>query len=73
MARPEKLKIILAGGSGFLGQSLAHSLIGDGYEVVVLGRKYKGNNNFAGRFVEWDAETLSDWVKSSKERVLYLI
>jgi len=63
MAQPEKLKVILAGGSGFLGQSLAHSLIGGGYDVVVLGRKYKKNNNFAGRFVEWDAETLSDWVK----------
>jgi len=63
MAQPEKLKVILAGGSGFLGQSLAHSLIEGGYDVVVLGRKYKKNNNFAGRFVEWDAETLSDWVK----------
>ena len=63
MAQPEKLKVILAGGSGFLGQSLAHSLIGDGYEVVVLGRRYKRNNNFAGRFVEWDAKTLSDWNK----------
>jgi uncharacterized protein (TIGR01777 family) len=63
MAQRERLKVILAGGSGFLGQSLAHSLIGDGHEVIVLGRKYKKNNNFVGRFVEWDAVTLSNWNK----------
>ena len=58
-----KSKVILAGGSGFLGQSLAHSLISDQCDVVVLGRKYRENRNFAGRFVEWDAQTLSDWKK----------
>ena len=31
-------RIVLAGGSGFLGRSLAAVLISKGYEVVVLGR-----------------------------------
>ena len=53
-------KVILAGGSGFLGQKLARSLIGDRYEVVVLGRQDHGPK-LAGRFVRWDGRNLGDW------------
>ena len=53
-------KVIIAGGSGFLGQKLARSLIGDGYEVVVLGRQDHGPN-LAGRFAQWDGKSLGDW------------
>jgi uncharacterized protein YbjT (DUF2867 family) len=31
-------KIIIAGGTGFLGQLLAQSLLKDGYDVVLLSR-----------------------------------
>ena len=34
-------KVIIAGGSGFLGQSLARSLLEEDYEVVILGRQEK--------------------------------
>ena len=43
-----------------MGQKLARSLIGDGYEVVVLGRQDHGPN-LAGRFVQWDGKSLGDW------------
>ncbi len=53
-------KVIIAGGSGFLGQKLAYSLINDGYEVVVLGRQDHGPNR-VGRFVQWDGKSLGGW------------
>lgn len=53
-------KVIIAGGSGFLGQKLARSLISDGYEVVVLGRQDHGPK-LAGRLVQWDGKSLGGW------------
>ena len=47
-------KVIIAGGSGFLGQSLAFSLQEDGYEVVILGRSLK--RGLTGKFVQWNAK-----------------
>ena len=52
-------KVIIAGGSGFLGQTLTSSLVEDGYEVVILGRG--GKKDLAGKFVKWDAKNLGDW------------
>ena len=54
-------KVIIAGGSGFLGQALASSLLKDDYEVVILGRSEKAGPN--GKFVHWDAKNLGDWSK----------
>ena len=54
-------KVIIAGGSGFLGQALASSLLKDDYEVVILGRSEKTGLN--GKFVHWDAKNLGDWSK----------
>lgn len=53
-------RIILAGGSGFLGQSLAKDLVGKGYEVIVLGRGASGARD-AIRHVHWDARTPGEW------------
>ena len=53
-------KIVLAGGSGFLGQALARSVLADGYEVVVLSRGVAPPDAI-GRFVLWDAKNLGDW------------
>ena len=53
-------KVIIAGGSGFLGQALSTSLLEEGYEVVILGRLEKPGQN--GRFVQWDAKSLGAWV-----------
>ena len=61
MNKEKKLKIIIAGGSGFLGQALAKSLITDGHEVVLLGRRIGNKNFLSGRLVEWDGKKLTDW------------
>ena len=53
-------KIGLAGGSGFLGQALARSVLADGYEVVVLSRGVAPPDTI-GRFVLWDGKNLGDW------------
>lgn len=53
-------KIVLAGGSGFLGQAFAGSVLADGYEVVVLSRG-AAPPDAIGRFVLWDGKNLGDW------------
>ncbi len=52
-------KVILAGGSGFLGQALGRRLAADGWDVVVLSRRPRAGA--ALREVGWDAETAGDW------------
>lgn len=56
-------RIVLAGGSGFLGQSLAKELLLRGYEVVVLTRSPQRH---AGglRDVPWDGKTYGDWAQT---------
>jgi len=53
-------RVIIAGGSGFLGTSLAHHLTARGASVVVLSR---GAPKVAGawRHVSWDARSPGDW------------
>lgn len=55
-------KLIIAGGSGFLGNGLINYFEKDFEEIVILTRSSK--NNFKNvRYVVWDAEHLGDWVK----------
>lgn len=53
-------RIVIAGGSGFLGTSLAGYLAERGAEVVVLSR---GKEEVRGSIqsIHWDARTLGDW------------
>jgi uncharacterized protein (TIGR01777 family) len=53
-------KIILAGGSGFLGRALAKELTGNGYEVVILSRRI-GESNGKIRTAFWDGQTMGAW------------
>ena len=53
-------RIVLAGGSGFIGQSLAKALLARGYEVVVLTRSPGKNTGF--REIEWDGAHLGEWI-----------
>jgi len=53
-------KIILAGGSGFLGRALGRRLAAGGWEVVVLSRAPRAGG--PGREVPWDAATAGNWV-----------
>jgi uncharacterized protein (TIGR01777 family) len=54
------MKIIIAGGSGFIGRYLSTYFSDKGNEVVVLSR---GASESKGkiRFVHWDGKTLSGW------------
>lgn len=55
-------KIVIAGGSGFLGGTLAKHFGTLGWEVVILTRSLKPRSDSV-REVGWDARTLGDWVR----------
>ena len=61
MSQPPRCRIVIAGGTGFLGSSLARTLVARGDEVVVLGRGAGGRGVDGTRFVRWDARTDGDW------------
>lgn len=52
-------KIVLAGGSGFLGESLAKFLNQKGFEITILSRKHFVSEY--ARVVQWDSKTLGIW------------
>ena len=53
-------RVILAGGSGFLRQALAKTLLAKGYEVVILSRG--ADCQRAGiQQLHWDGKTPGDW------------
>lgn len=64
-------RIVLAGGSGFLGQALASFFHERGFEVIVLTRCPK-QASLAGRPVAWDARTLGPgkWNWTEPQRLL---
>ena len=53
-------KIIIAGGTGFLGQLLASSFLEDDYDVVILSRRAFPSPKY-GRVVCWDGKSLGKW------------
>ncbi len=55
-------RIVIAGGTGFLGDNLARHLVGVGCEVVVISRHPAAES---GRWhhAQWDGRTLGDWVR----------
>ncbi|NGQ97391.1 TIGR01777 family protein [Brevibacillus sp. SYP-B805] len=55
-------RVILAGGSGFLGQSLAAYLTQRGYDVVILTRGGSRDGQPI-RYVQWDGEHLGEWAR----------
>jgi uncharacterized protein (TIGR01777 family) len=54
-------RIVLAGGSGFIGRALAKALLVRGYEVVVLTRTPRKDTGFLE--VEWDAVHVGEWIQ----------
>ncbi len=58
-----KKRVVLAGGSGFLGQALATLLLARGYEVVVLTRSPRELNDGV-KEVAWDAAHLGEWIQA---------
>ncbi len=53
-------KIILAGGSGFIGQALTAAFLSAGYSVVVLSRQ-PGSVSGNRTLVQWDGRTSGAW------------
>lgn len=55
-----KDKVIIAGGSGFIGKALSNELSEKGFDVLVLTRgKQKLENNI--KFISWDGINLGPW------------
>ena len=55
-------RVVIAGGSGFLGRNLARALARRGAEVVVLSRSKPAGLDGVGHEV-WDARTVGDWAR----------
>jgi uncharacterized protein (TIGR01777 family) len=53
-------RVVIAGGSGFLGASLTEHLAATGYAVTILSRRPPPGGQ-AVRHITWDARTLGDW------------
>lgn len=56
-----KQKIIIAGGTGFLGSSLLNKYNDENTEIVVLSRRPFAQSKGNISYVQWDAKTLGDW------------
>jgi len=56
-----KGKVIIAGGTGFIGTSLARHLANLGYEVVLLSRHVPETRG-SWEHAVWDGRTVGDWV-----------
>ena len=61
-AAAESGRVVIAGGSGFLGVSLARYLADRGMSVVILSR-HPPKVSGAWRHVTWDGRTLQDWCR----------
>ena len=57
-----KKRVVLAGGSGFLGRALASQLLLKNYEVVVLTRSPRARDDGVAE-VAWNGKSLGDWVQ----------
>lgn len=60
--RVSKGRVVLAGGSGFLGRALASAFARAGYEPVGLTRRVRKRGGGA-RQVEWDGRTVGEWAR----------
>jgi uncharacterized protein (TIGR01777 family) len=63
-ARVSKGRVVLAGGSGFLGRALTEEFVREGYEVVVLTRRPSKVSRTRVREVEWDGRNVcASWAR----------
>jgi uncharacterized protein (TIGR01777 family) len=54
------MKVLIAGGTGFIGRNLARSFLEDNHQVWVLTRRQTGS--MAGvRYINWDGRTTNGW------------
>jgi len=57
-----KKRIVIAGGSGFIGTALAREFSGRGFEVVILTRSPRERTGGI-REIAWDGEHLGEWIQ----------
>lgn len=55
------MRVVLVGGSGFLGRGLRDRLLAEGHEVSVIARG-PGREHDGWRSVQWDGRSLGPWV-----------
>jgi uncharacterized protein (TIGR01777 family) len=56
-------RVVIAGGSGFLGQSLARHLTEAGYDVVTIARGASVPTGVRWQHATWDARTVGEWAR----------
>ncbi len=56
-------KVVIPGGSGFIGSSLANYLVTKGYEVIILTRK-PSRTQGPIQDIYWDGKTLGEWARA---------
>lgn len=61
------MKIILTGGTGFIGSALRKKLLSAGHEVIVLTRKSGAQGVDREKFVIWDGKTPGDWTANLED------
>lgn len=59
-------KIVIAGGTGFIGMNLARHLSSEGFEVVLVSRNPPKERG-AWRHAAWDGRTVGDWAKELED------
>lgn len=57
------MKILIAGGTGFIGKPLVNSLKNSGHEIFLLSRKKNSSIAPGIQTLHWDAENFSGWEK----------
>ncbi len=61
-------RIVISGGTGFIGKALTMELIRREYEVVVLSRGVSNHQTDSGvRFIPWDAKSSGNWEREFED------
>ena len=66
-----KAKVIIPGGSGFIGNFMANFFIEKNYDAVILTRGKPRKHNGI-RYLHWDGKTLGDWANEFENAELIL-
>lgn len=63
------MKILLAGATGFIGQSLITALIKEGHSIIVLTRRVPGDRSLdlspKATVLQWDGKSVGDWAQKA--------